>query len=121
MLKKIILLLVILLVTGCKESKEEQRKIYYGEAPVPTETTTRGTPYEDRNTDIFIYDVNGVILDKKVEENGCNGTLYYFFIELETGEFMKWGVTEVKYMYKDKGDAVWFDYLRKDRFHKEVY
>lgn len=73
---------------------------------------------EAKDYDKFVYDVTGKIYHKEISE-GC-GTEYYFYIELEDGNVLEWETTAAKYVRKNVGDPVRFDYLRKSRFSNEA-
>lgn len=70
----------------------------------------------NQTDDRFLYDYNGIIIDKFVIGDHWAQPHYYFIIEsIEDAQMFEWNTDMKNYENKEIGDTVHFDYIKKDR------
>lgn len=112
MLKRILLVFSLVLFFSC--SREVDVKTERIKAQQELKELKEKSAKEKKTVDgRFVYNIGGVIFKKEYEEIFDH---YYFYIKLDNDKLIEWEVTSVKYHYKDVGDTVFFEYLKKERF-----
>ena len=96
------MILCSVMLSCCKESPKK-----YNSPSSKAEKT------ESSSSSAVLTDVDGIIL-KKHENTYTNE--YFFTIELSNGKVFDWETTRPKFVQKNEGDAVHFEYIRRDRF-----
>lgn len=106
------------MIVSCDCGPDKPEPQPYGTRTVVTanvKVTNKSTDYEPGQVvDGRIYNIGGVIF-KKVPPTAYTSK-YYFYIELDNKELLKWRVEDIKYDRKNVGDRVHFEYLNTNRF-----
>jgi hypothetical protein len=102
------MLLCSVMLSCCKEAPKKYN--------APTSKAAQKVESENKNSENsgLLWDVDGVIVTKHYVETRND---YFFTVKLTSnGKVFDWEVNRAKYSSKEVGDAVHFEYIRKDRF-----